>query len=152
MEKVENDRAGRGIGRTLTCVAAAFLFATALAVSGPAQAARGGGFGGGGFHGGGFHGGMRSGGFHGGMRSGGFHGGGFHRGMDGGGFHGGMRGFHGGGFHAGGLVIGGLHAGRGDYGDYSLPSATPYWYCSDPPGYYPYLTQCDTAWQTAPGS
>ena len=43
-------------------------------------------------------------------------------------------------------------AGRGDYGDYSLPSATPYWYCSDPPGYYPYLTQCDTAWQTAPGS
>ena len=45
-----------------------------------------------------------------------------------------------------------LHAGRGDYGDYSLPSATPYWYCSDPPGYYPYLTQCDTAWQTAPGS
>ena len=57
MEKVENDRAGRGIGRTLTCVAAAFLFATALAVSGPAQAARGGGFGGGGFHGGGFHGG-----------------------------------------------------------------------------------------------
>jgi hypothetical protein len=134
MEKVENDRAGRGIGRTLTCVAAAFLFATALAVSGPAQAARGGGFGGGGFHGGGFHGGMRSGGFH------------------GGGFHGGMRGFHGGGFHAGGLVIGGIHAGRGDYGDYSLPSATPYWYCSDPPGYYPYLTQCDTAWQTAPGS
>lgn len=139
MEKFENDRAGRGIGRTLTCVAAAFLFATALAVSGPAQAARGGGFGGG---------------FPGGMRSGGFHGGGFHRGMDGGGFHGGMSGFHGGGFHAGGLAIGGLHgaAGRGDYGDYSLPSATPYWYCSDPPGYYPYLTQCDTAWQTAPGS
>jgi hypothetical protein len=134
MEKIENDRAGRGIGRTLTCVAAAFLFATALAVSGPAQAARGGGFGGGGFHGGGFGGGMRSGGFH------------------GGGFHGGMHGFHGGGFHAGGLVIGGIHAGRGDYGDYSLPSATPYWYCSDPPGYYPYLTQCDTAWQTAPGS
>ena len=134
MEKIENDRAGRGIGRTLTCVAAAFLFATALAVSGPAQAARGGGFGGGGFHGGGFGGGMRSGGFH------------------GSGFHGGMHGFHGGGFHAGGLVIGGIHAGRGDYGDYSLPSATPYWYCSDPPGYYPYLTQCDTAWQTAPGS
>jgi hypothetical protein len=124
MEKIENDRAGRGIRRTLTCVAASFLFATALAVSGPAQAARGGGFGGGGFDGG--------------MRSGGF--------------HGGMHGFHGGGFHAGGLVIGGIHAGRGDYGDYSLPSATPYWYCSDPPGYYPYLTQCDTAWQTAPGS
>ena len=139
MEKIENDRAGRGIGRTLTCVAAAFLFATALAVSGPAQAARGGGFGGGGFHGGGYHGG----GFGGGMRSGGYHGGGF---------HGGMHGFHGGGFHAGGLVIRGIHAGRGDYGDYSLPSATPYWYCSDPPGYYPYLTQCDTAWQTAPGS
>ncbi len=157
MEKVENDRAGRGIGRTLTCVAAAFLFATALAVSGPAQAARGGGFGGGfhggGFHGGGFHGGgFHGGGFHGGIS--GFHGGGFHGGMDGGGFHRGMSGFHGGGFHAGGLAIGGLHraAGRGDYGDYGLPSATPYWYCSDPPGYYPYLTQCGTAWQTAPGS
>jgi hypothetical protein len=39
-----------------------------------------------------------------------------------------------------------------DYGDYSLPAAAPYWYCSDPPGYYPYLTQCNTAWQTAPGS
>ena len=176
MEKIENDRAGRGIGRTLTCVAAAFLFATALAVSGPAQAARGGGFGGGGFHGGGFGGGMRSGGFHGG----GFHGGGFHAGRlamggsRGGAGHGGVANLHDGfGFGArdGGHWAYGWYNGRygwwrgdvlgwtyypypydADYGDYSLPAAAPYWYCSDPPGYYPYLTQCNTAWQTAPGS
>jgi hypothetical protein len=36
-----------------------------------------------------------------------------------------------------------------DYGDYSLPS---YWYCSDPPGYYPHIAQYDTARETARGS
>jgi hypothetical protein len=25
-------------------------------------------------------------------------------------------------------------------------------YCSDPAGYYPYVTGCNTAWQTAPAS
>jgi hypothetical protein len=39
-----------------------------------------------------------------------------------------------------------------DYGDDSLPSASAYWYCSDPSGYYPYVRQCNTAWQTTPGS
>jgi hypothetical protein len=24
-------------------------------------------------------------------------------------------------------------------------------YCSDPAGYYPYVTRCNTAWQTVPG-
>ena len=38
------------------------------------------------------------------------------------------------------------------YSEYGLPSAAPNWYCSDPPGYYPYITECNTAWQTAPGS
>ena len=52
MEKIVNVRAGRNIGWALAGVATALLLATALAVSGPAQAARGGGFGGG-FHGGG---------------------------------------------------------------------------------------------------
>jgi hypothetical protein len=37
-------------------------------------------------------------------------------------------------------------------GAYSLPAASPYWYCSDPSGYYPYITECNTAWQTTPGS
>ncbi|MGB6562187.1 MAG: hypothetical protein WBE69_06245 [Candidatus Binataceae bacterium] len=186
MEEVESNRTGRTMGRAVLCVAAALLFAMAIAVSSPAEAARGGGFGGAGFHGG-----LGGGGFHGGI-------GGFHGGVD---FHGGAGGFHGGGFHAGRLAMGGSRGGAGhggvanlhdgfgfgardgghwaygwyngrygwwrgdglgwtyypypydaDYGDYSLPAAAPYWYCSDPPGYYPYLTQCNTAWQTAPGS
>jgi hypothetical protein len=43
-----------------------------------------------------------------------------------------------------------------DYGyyGYSQPySASQYWYyCSDPAGYYPYVTQCNTGWQTVPAS
>jgi hypothetical protein len=42
-----------------------------------------------------------------------------------------------------------------DYGyyDYSQPNATQTWYyCSDPAGYYPYVTQCNTAWQPVPAS
>jgi hypothetical protein len=26
-----------------------------------------------------------------------------------------------------------------------------WYYCSDPAGYYPYITQCDTGWQPVPG-
>jgi hypothetical protein len=101
---------------------------------------------------------------------GGFHGGGFH--AAGGGFHGGgLRGFQGAaigmrssGWHAGG------HDGRygGDrglwgYDPYLLSgdglytddgtSATSYtsqyWYCANPAGYYPYVTQCSVPWQAA---
>jgi hypothetical protein len=138
----------------------------------------GGGFGG--FHGGGFHAGV--GGFHGGgfggFHGGGFHGGGFH----GGGFHGGFVGVHNGFNHtAGGHWFHGWHGGRfgwwwagpglawtyypygwdyaPDYGyydygqDYGQPYAGQYWYyCSDPGGYYPYVTQCNTQWQTVPAS
>jgi hypothetical protein len=43
-----------------------------------------------------------------------------------------------------------------DYGyyGYSQPyAATQYWYyCSNPAGYYPYVTQCNTGWQTVPAS
>jgi len=41
----------------------------------------------------------------------------------------------------------------GYYG-YSQPSAaTQYWYyCSNPAGYYPYVTHCNTGWQTVPAS
>ena len=39
-----------------------------------------------------------------------------------------------------------------DY-DYSRPySAQTWYYCSDPGGYYPYVTQCNTACQPVPAS
>jgi len=31
-------------------------------------------------------------------------------------------------------------------------SSQTWYYCSDPAGYYPYVTQCNTGWQTAPAS
>jgi len=147
METVSGD-AGRPRSRkALGCLAAALLGVGAILQPQVANAAHGGG-GGGGFHGGG----------------GGFHGGGF------GGFHGG--GFHGGGFHRGfgvGFGLGGLYAPYGygwdysypyddtygypDYGYYQQPYATQYWYyCSNPAGYYPYVSQCNTGWQTVPAS
>jgi hypothetical protein len=161
MDQVSGSAARPNTGKVLGCIAAALLFAAAIGLPQAADAAHGGG-GGGGFHGGGggFHGG--GGGFHGG----GFHGGGFHAG----GFHGG--GFHGGGFHRGvgvGVGFGGLYAPYGygwdysypyadtygypDYGYYQQPYATQYWYyCSNPAGYYPYVAQCNTGWQTVPAS
>jgi len=129
----------------------------------------GGGFHGSGFHGGGFHGvGFHGGAFHAGG-FGGFHGGGFH-----GGWHGGFASVHNGFGHAnGGHWDHGWHNGRygwwwgadglgwtyypyyPDYGyyDYNQPYASQSWYyCSDPAGYYPYVTQCNTTWQTVPAS
>jgi hypothetical protein len=40
-------------------------------------------------------------------------------------------------------------AGGGFFGGFY---AYPGWgyYCSDPAGYYPYVTQCNTGWQTVP--
>ncbi len=103
---------------------------------------------------------------------GGFHGGGFH-----GGWHGGFAGVHNGsgnghwghwyhGWRGGsyGWWWGGGPAGTyypyayeweyyPDYGSYgySQPYASQYWYyCSDPAGYYPYMMQCNTSWQTVP--
>src|SRR6266853_1176872 len=150
MLQVSEHRARPRIGRVLATVAAVLLCATALGQPNLAYAGHGGG-GGGGFHGGG-------GGFHGGGM-GGFHGGGF------GGFHGaGFGGFHGhfAGMHHGfgerhdgfrrGVFIGGLGFGyygypygwdySPDYGDYgySQPSSQNWYYCSDPAGYYPYVT------------
>jgi hypothetical protein len=146
MQQLIKHRPRPRIERALA-IAAAVLWATALSQSNPAYA--------GGFHGGG-------GGFHGG--GGGFHGGGFH----GGGFHGG--GFHGGGFHDGRFHDGRFHNNRfffggsfgypwwgyyPDYGyyDYDQPYTSQTWYyCSDPAGYYPYVTQCNVGWQTVPAS
>ena len=145
-------------------VAAALLCATALGQPNLAYAEHGGG-GGGGFHGGG-------GGFHGGGM-GGFHGGGF------GGFHGGFAGLHNGfgerheGFRERHEGFGERHEGfrRGlgfgfyqypygwdyspdySYYGYSQPYSSQTWYyCWDPAGYYPYVTQCNTGWQAVPAS
>jgi hypothetical protein len=158
MQRLIEHRARPQIGRCLA-VAAALLCATALSQPNLAYAGPHGG--GGGFHGGGF-GGFHGGGFHAGF--GGFHGGGFH----GGGFHGReFQGFHGGGFHGrefgrfrGGAFFGlGYPYGYGwdyypDYGyDYGQPSTAWTWYyCSDPAGYYPYVAQCNTGWQTVPAN
>ncbi|HEX3522834.1 MAG TPA: hypothetical protein VHT52_12190 [Stellaceae bacterium] len=151
------------------------------AYAGPHGGGGGGGFhggGGGGFHGGGFGGfhGGGFGGFHGGFA--GMHGGGF-GGFHGGGFHEG--GFHGGGFREGGFHGDRFRDGRFDrdrfrdnrfffggafaypygwdyspdygYYDYSQPYASQTWYyCYDPAGYYPYVTQCNTGWQSVPAN
>src|SRR5271165_3408452 len=147
-------------------IAAALLGAAVLCEPGFAYAAHGGG-GGGGFHGGG-GGGFHGGGFHGGYA--GFHGGGFHAGaFHGGGFHSGVVGLHNG--YGDGNGAHWYHGWRNgtygwwwgdglgwtyypDYGyyDYSQPYATQTWYCSDPAGYYPYVTQCNTGWQAVPAS
>lgn len=109
-----------------------------------------------------------------------FHGGGFHAGaFHGGGFHGTFAGLHNGfagehqrywhhGWHNG--RYGWWFVGPGlawtyydypwwgsypdyDYYDYSQPYASQTWYyCSDPAGYYPYVTQCNTGWQAVPAS
>jgi hypothetical protein len=129
-------------GRALGTVVAALLCVAALSQPNPAYAHGGGG----GFHGGG----------------GGFHGGGA---FQGGGFHGGFGGFRGDGFHGdrfrGGFIGFGLYPYYGYYpyygdydyyGDYSQPYSQVWYYCSDPAGYYPYVTQCYTGWQTVPAS
>jgi hypothetical protein len=165
MRQLNEHRPRPRIGRLLA-IATALLCAPAfsqpnLAYAGPHGG--GGGFhgGGGGFHGGGVH----AGGFHGGgVHAGGFHGGGFHRGGFGG-FHGRFAGMHRGfderpdgfrgrrGFFGDGLGFGfyGYPYGS-DYG-YDQPYSSQTWYyCSDPSGYYPYVTQCNTGWQTVPAS
>jgi hypothetical protein len=153
-------------GRALA-IAAALLCATALSQPNLAYAGPHGG-GGGGFHGGGFGGfhGGGMGGFHGGFagmhgdRFGGFHGGGFHQG----GFHGDR--FHDGRFdrdrfHNNGFFLGGAFAypygwdyspDYGYYGDSQPYSSQTWYYCSDPGGYYPYVTQCNTGWQAVPAN
>jgi hypothetical protein len=152
MKQSSGHSAGSRIGRALATAAVALLCLTALGQPHPAYAREGGG---GGHGGGGFHGG-------GGGGMGGFHGGG------GGGFHGGgsvgMRGFHGGGFHPGfgrfrsGFSGGGFSGGgvydydpSAGYSDYGQPAYSQTWYyCADPAGYYPYVTQCNIDWQSVP--
>jgi hypothetical protein len=142
-------------------IAAALLCASTvsqpnLAYAGPHG---GGGGGGGGFHGGGmggFHGGSFA-GFHG--AGAGLHGGGL------GGFHGHFAGMHEGfgdrredfrrgiGFGFFGYPYGWDYSPDYGYYGYSQPYSSQIWYyCSDPAGYYPYVTQCNAGWQTVPAS
>lgn len=156
MQQISERRARSRIGRALGTAAAALLCVIAVSQPNLAHAephgggSHGGGFhggGGGGFHGGGFH----AGGF------GGFHGGGFHPGFGEsheGGFHDGR--FHDGRFHGGrffgGVGLGGYYPYSGGYYDYAQPSYSQTWYyCADPAGYYPYVTQCNTGWQAVSG-
>jgi hypothetical protein len=128
MQRLIEPTARRRIGRSLA-VAAALLCATALSQPNLAYAGPHGG--GGGFHGGGF----------GGFRGGGFHGRDFGR-------------FQGREFFGLGYPYGYGWDYYPDYGyDYDQPSISQSWYyCSDPAGYYPYVTQCNTGWQTVPAS
>lgn len=141
--RITQNRARSRAGRVLARIAATLLLAAAVCHPDLAHAAPHGG--GGGFHGGGF---------------GGFHGGGFHGGFAG--LHNGFGQANGGrwdhGWHNGGLGWTSYPyywSGYQDYGyyDYNQPYASQYWYyCSDPAGYYPYVTQCNTTWQTVPAS
>lgn len=149
---LSRDKPRHRISRVSGILATTLLCAAALSQPNLAEAHGVGG--GGGFHNSGM------GGFHGG-RFGEFHGGfaGFHRG--------GFRGerFHDGRFDHdrfrdrrfffGGAVAYPWWGYYPDYGyyDYSQPYASQTWYyCSDPTGYYPYVAQCNTGWQTVPAN
>jgi hypothetical protein len=147
MQRSSEPKARPRLGRALA-LATALLSAVALGQPSPAYA---GPHGGGGFRGGGFHG---SGGVHEGGSAG------WHQGY--GGWHYGYGGW-GPGFGAGvgvGLGLGYLSYPYGwsgyapDYGwDYGYGQAYPtqtWYYCSDPAGYYPYVTQCNAGWQAVP--
>jgi len=149
MQRSSELRAQPRKGRALA-IAVGLLGAAALGLPNLAYAGPHGGGGGGGFHGGGFH---QMGAFHGGG-FGGFHGGGFRgdRSHDGR-FHDGR--FHDNRFFFGGSLAypwWGYYPDYGYYG-YSQPYSSQTWYyCSDPAGYYPYVTQCNTGWQAVPAS
>ncbi len=152
MQQSSEREAQSRMGGALGTVAAALLCVVVLSQPNPAHAEMHGG--GGSFHGGGrgFHGGGR--GFHGGGR--GFHGGGgFHGGRFAGSRGGRFRGdrFHDGRFRDGFTGFGFYpYFGSYDYGDYGPAYSQMWYYCSDPAGYYPYVTQCNTGWQPVPAS
>jgi hypothetical protein len=131
MQQISEHRVRSRIGRALGIAAAALL--CVIAVSQPNLAHAEGHGEGGGFHGGG------GGGFHGGGRAG-FHGGGLHDDR-----------FRGGRFF-GGVGLGGYYPYDGGYYDYAQPLYSQTWYyCADPAGYYPDVTQCYTGWQAVSG-
>jgi len=142
----------RKIATAIRGAAAALLCVAALCQPHFAYAARGGG---GGYHGGGFHAGA--------LHAGGLHGGfairhnGFGRVNERHWYHG----WHGG--RNGWWLVGpglawiyysypgwGYYPDYGYYDDYGQPSA--WYYCADPQGYYPYVPQCNSRWETVPPS
>jgi hypothetical protein len=171
-------RIGRALGRAaaaVLCVAALCQPNLSFARGGGGH---GGGFHGG-FHGGGFHGGFHGGGFHASAFHGGFHGGGFYHGPGRvaslhSGFGHGHRVINHNTARATTIVHNRFGDARGDhwyhgwhngrYGWwlwgpglawtlYSYPESygsQTWYYCSDPAGYYPYVTQCNTGWQAVP--
>jgi hypothetical protein len=181
MQQLANNKATSRKARAVVSIAAALLGAAVLCQPDLAQA-RGGGGHGGGFHGGGFHGGgFHGGGFHGGgfhayvasahhsfgsvherqqvrvvnnsVRTN------VHRGVAdarGGRWYSasnGRRWYHGwhGGRYGWWLTGAGLAWTYYTYPWWDQPYAGWY-YCSDPAGYYPYVGQCNTGWQTVPAS
>ena len=46
----------------------------------------------------------------------------------------------------------GYYPDYGYYGDSQPYYSQTWYYCSDPAGYYPYVTQCNTGWQAVPAS
>ena len=155
---LSENRARPRMGRALGTAAAALLFGAALCQPNLAFAR---GHGGGG-HGGGFHGGA--------VHAGGFHGGGFHHVS-----HGAVANVHtravanvhnrpvanvhnrtvaevhnGSGYGHGDHWYHGWHNGRYGWWLWGSGLAWTYYnsqpYCSNPAGYYPYVTQCYTGW------
>jgi hypothetical protein len=149
MQHLSENRARPRIGRALGRAAVAVLCVAALSQPNLALA-RG--------HGGGGHGG----GFHGAVHAGGFHGGGFHHVS-----HGAVANVHtrtaanvhnrtvaevhnGFGDARGGHWYHGWHNGRYGWWLWGPGLAWTYYnsqpYCSNPAGYYPYVTQCYASW------
>ena len=134
MHQSNEHKAWPKTGKALA-IAAALLCATALSQPELAYAGPHGGGGGGGFHGGGFH-------------EGGFHGDRFHDGRFGRDRFRDNRFFLGGAFA---YPYGWDYSPDYGYYDYSQPYSSQAWYyCYDPAGYYPYVTQCNTGWQAVP--
>src|SRR6516164_6340054 len=150
MLQSEENRARPRSGRALIIVAASLLCAVMLQPNLAYAAPHGGG----GFRDGGL-GGFRGGGFHGTFA--GLH----HRlGHPSGGhwdhaWHNGRYGWWWGGEGLGWTYYEDPWWGYPDYGNYGYnqPYASQSWYyCSDPAGYYPFVTRCNTNWQTVPAS
>ena len=137
MQQSKEPRDQPGTGKALA-IAAALLCATALSQPNLAYA---GPHGGGGFHSGGFA----------GSHDGGFHG---ERFRDGRFDHDRFRDRR---FFFGGSFAYPWWGYYPDYGYYDYGYSQPYYsqtwyYCSDPAGYYPYVTQCNTRWQAVSAS
>lgn len=167
-EYKKRSRGGRSLGTATAALLCVAMYGHPIPADAASHPAGGGDFHGGGgmhtgaagFHGGGMH---AAGGFHGDFHDS-FHGE-FHgrpAGLPAGyaGAHAGhwSQGFHGNHHWAGGGLVGwtlfpdqfGVVPYDGYYGYGSVAGAPVWYYCSDPPGYYPYVSQCYTAWQTVP--